>query len=224
MAQRWCSIRRTRRLFPFIERIFADAGYQGPRPPRPSQRPAPGNSRSSSATSCTTSSSCPNAGSSSEPSPGSAATAASRATSSATPNRRRLRPSRHDPHHAPTLDQANSLFLNPNFLDRLLDRHPPDDWLPNPSLQPADGIFKSGPSPGMPGWSNRRRDRAPRLGSAEIAFIKAHLAQGSCWNQWQPDAHHAGAGSGGGRSSAINRKISVNSILGTATSAIWNAT
>ena len=25
------SIRRTRRLFPFVERIFADAGYQGPR-------------------------------------------------------------------------------------------------------------------------------------------------------------------------------------------------
>ena len=34
-------------------------------------------------------------------------------------NRRRLRPSRHDPHHAPTLDQASSFILNPNFLDRL---------------------------------------------------------------------------------------------------------
>jgi hypothetical protein len=41
-----------------------------------------------------------------------------------------------------------------------LSRHPPDDWLPNPSLQPADGIFKSGPSPGMPGCSSRRRDRS----------------------------------------------------------------
>jgi hypothetical protein len=37
-------------------------------------------------------------------------------------------------------------------------------------------------------------------------------------------AVHAGAGSGGGRSSAISRRISANSILGTATSAIWKAT
>jgi transposase len=28
---RWVLDRRTRRLFPFIERIFADAGYQGPK-------------------------------------------------------------------------------------------------------------------------------------------------------------------------------------------------
>jgi site-specific DNA recombinase len=33
--------------------------------------------------------------------------------------RRRLRSPRHDPHHAQTLDQVSSLFLNPNFLDRL---------------------------------------------------------------------------------------------------------
>jgi hypothetical protein len=45
-----------------------------------------------------------------------------------------------------------------------LSRHPPDDWLPNPSLQPADGIFTSGPSPGMPGCSNRRRDRGAAFG------------------------------------------------------------
>src|SRR6266404_6583132 len=44
------------------------------------------------------------------------------------------------------------------------NRHPPDDWLPNPRLLPDDGIFKSGPSPGMPGWSNRRRDRGAALG------------------------------------------------------------
>jgi len=37
-----------------------------------------------------------------------------------TANRRGLRPSRHGPPHAPTLDQASSLFLNPNFMDRLL--------------------------------------------------------------------------------------------------------
>ena len=83
---------------------------------------------------------------------------------------------------------------------------------------------RAGPRPECQDGPTAGEIGAPRLGSAEIAFIKAHLAQGSCWNQWQPDAHHAGAGSGGSRSSAINRKISVNSILGTATSAIWNAT
>src|SRR5665213_3219842 len=36
------------------------------------------------------------------------------------PIRRGVRPSRHDPHHAPTLEPATSLLLNPNFLDRLL--------------------------------------------------------------------------------------------------------
>ena len=45
-----------------------------------------------------------------------------------------------------------------------LSRHPPDDRLPNPSLQPADGIFKSWPSPGMPGCSIRRRDRGAAFG------------------------------------------------------------
>ena len=35
-------------------------------------------------------------------------------------NRRRLRPPRHDPHHAQTLDQTKPLLMNPFFLDRLL--------------------------------------------------------------------------------------------------------
>ena len=41
------------------------------------------------------------------------------ATSSVTHDRRRLRPSRHDPPHASALDQANPLLMNPYFLDRL---------------------------------------------------------------------------------------------------------
>ena len=77
--------RRMRRLFPFIERIFADAGYQGPKMAKSSPRPVAGRSRSSSAPICTASSSCRNDGSSSGPSPGSAATAVSRATSNVTP-------------------------------------------------------------------------------------------------------------------------------------------
>src|SRR6202035_579055 len=74
--------RRTRCLFPFIERIFADAGYQDHAPRKPLPAPAVGCSRSSSATNCTSSSSCPSAGSSNEPWPGLAAIAAWRVISS----------------------------------------------------------------------------------------------------------------------------------------------
>ena len=81
---RRCST-RTRRLFPFIERIFADAGYQGPKMAKAAAKTGRWTSRSSSATMPIASSSCPSAGSSSAPSHGSATTAASRATSSATP-------------------------------------------------------------------------------------------------------------------------------------------
>ena len=77
-------LREARRLFPFIERIFADAGYQGQKMEAPSPTPAPGILRSSAAATCTASSFFPNAGSSSALSPGSAATAAWRATSSVT--------------------------------------------------------------------------------------------------------------------------------------------
>jgi hypothetical protein len=75
--------RRTRRLFPFIERVFADAGYQGPKTAAATAKTGTGRWRSSSAANCIASSSCPNGGSSSEPSHGSVITDASRATSSA---------------------------------------------------------------------------------------------------------------------------------------------
>ena len=76
--------RRTRRFFPFIKFIFADAGYRGQKTAAAiaktgtwkRHRPAPMN--------CIASPSCPNAGSSSERSPGSATVGASPATSSAT--------------------------------------------------------------------------------------------------------------------------------------------
>ena len=78
--------RRTRRLFPFIERIFADGGYQGPKAAQPRLERAHGRSRSSNAPRKPTASrSCPNAGSSSELSPGSVVSAVWPATSSAMP-------------------------------------------------------------------------------------------------------------------------------------------
>jgi len=71
---------RITRRFPFLERIFADGGYQGPRVPPPLRA----RSRSSSAP-MPVSSSSPSAGSSSAPSPGPASTAVSPAMSSAPP-------------------------------------------------------------------------------------------------------------------------------------------
>ena len=44
--------------------------------------------------------------------------------------RRGVYPSRNDPHHAPTVDQPNSLLLNPNFLDRLLSSFLPAKTTP----------------------------------------------------------------------------------------------
>jgi hypothetical protein len=66
----------TRALFPFLERIFADGGYQGPRPAAAAAATGNGSLKSSSAMSCTSSLCYPSGGSSSEPSPGSAAIAA----------------------------------------------------------------------------------------------------------------------------------------------------
>src|SRR6266404_2600671 len=78
-------------------------------------------------------------------------------------------------------------------------RHPPDDWLPNPSLLPDDGIFKSGPSPGIPGCSNRRRDRGAAFGKlrnclhqgAPLSWVLLELMateRASCcsWIRWRP--------------------------------------
>src|SRR5262245_3483034 len=54
-----------------------------------------------------------------------------------------------------------------------------------------------------------------RAGSVDIAFIKTHLSLGFRWNSCRRPVH-VGAGSGGGRSSAISRGISANSLLVTA--------
>jgi IS5 family transposase len=69
-------LRQARRSFPCIERIFADAGYQGPRAAQAAARLAAGPSRSSNTPIFTSSSSSPSAGSSNEPSLGPAVTSA----------------------------------------------------------------------------------------------------------------------------------------------------
>jgi hypothetical protein len=68
--------RRTRRLFPFIERIFADGGYQGPKATAAAARTGTGKSKSSNGlTPQSASRSCRNDGLSNERSPGSVASA-----------------------------------------------------------------------------------------------------------------------------------------------------
>ena len=63
----------------------------------------------------------------------------------------------------------------------------------------------------------RRAPKMPNLLSSRrtssVGFARTHDNQ----------RLHAGAGSGGGRSSAISRRMSPNKFLGMATSAIWNA-
>ena len=56
-----------------------------------------------------------------------------------------------------------------------------------------------------------------RAGNSEKISIKAHLPPGPCSTSFSRPGH-AGAGSGGGRRSAISRRISTNSVLGTVTS------
>jgi hypothetical protein len=111
--------RRTRCLFPFIERIFADAGYQGPRAARAAartgrwvfeivKRNAAQIRRIAQALDRRT-----NPGLDQPQSPLGTRFRALR------PHRRCLRQTGHDPHHAPTPDPGNSFNLNRNFPDRL---------------------------------------------------------------------------------------------------------
>jgi hypothetical protein len=75
------------------------------------------------------------------------------------------------------------------------------------------------------GLSRANADDGGAFGARNVNFVvaKSHLSRGSRWHScsW---SFHAGAGVGGGRSSAISRKISSNICRGMATSAIWKAT
>ena len=84
-------------------------------------------------------------------------------------NRRRLRSPRHDPYHAPALDQTKSLSLNPYFLDRLSRKICPknqtafgyqDEAL---GVHPQEDIFRPGREPARPA-----REAAGRLAALPV--------------------------------------------------------
>jgi hypothetical protein len=93
-------LRQARRLFPFVERIIGDAGYQGPK------------MATATALSC-----CPSAGLSSAPSAGSAATGDWPATSNGTVASLPPSSAWPYPHHAQT-PRSKALRMNQNFPDR----------------------------------------------------------------------------------------------------------
>jgi transposase len=103
--------RRTRRLFPFIKRIFADAGYQGPKCAAAVAKTGTWRLEIVKRNELHRFVVLPKRW------------IVERSLAWISHNRRQFRrcfrPPRHDPHLAPTLDQAMSVLLNPNFLDQL---------------------------------------------------------------------------------------------------------
>ena len=70
----------------------------------------------------------------------------------------------------------------------------------------------------------RHEARALPCGSVrQLSVVHGHTSPVGLPSMVAPDAH-AGIGGDRGRSSVISRRISANSVLGTATSAIWKAT
>ena len=121
------------------------------------------------------------------------------------------------------IDHGNLSRLVKALRDAELIRHPPDDRLFGARLTPGAGIGKPEPRRERPDRPEGGKIGAARGGSSDIVLAKAHLSRCSRWNSCRRPVH-AGAGGGCGRSSAISHRISANSILGMATSAIWKAT
>ena len=100
---------------------------------------------------------------------------------------------------------------------------PPDERLFGARLTPGTGIGKPEPRRERPNVPEAGSIGTLRAGNSNLVLAKTHLSLGFRWNSCRRPVH-AGAGSGGGRSSAISRRISAKSLLVTATSAIWKAT
>jgi hypothetical protein len=110
--------RKTRRLFPFIERIYGDGGYQGPKAATAAAKTGRWTIEIVARLAISSGSRlCPSAGSSSGRWPGSADFAASRFRA-LRQNCRRLNSPRHDPHHAEAA-RRKPFIMNPNFTDGL---------------------------------------------------------------------------------------------------------
>jgi transposase len=100
--------RCTRRLFPFIERIYGDGGYRGPKAATGAAQVQSDNVPMLSSLDRRTHLRLDQL----LPAPGARLRALRQ-------NRRRLHPSRHDPHHAQAAC-CKSFVMNPNFADGLL--------------------------------------------------------------------------------------------------------
>ena len=114
-------LRRSRRLFPFVERIFADGGYRGPKMAAAVAKTGAWRLQIVKRTDAHRFVVLPKRWVVERTfawiSPQPPARPRFRALR---PHRRRLRPPRHDPHHAATPDPPNPLLVNSNFIDQLL--------------------------------------------------------------------------------------------------------
>lgn len=111
--------RRTRRLFPFIERIFADAGYQGMKAATAVAKSGTWRLEIVKRNELHRFVVLPKRWIVERTLAWISHHRRRARLRAIRANRRRLHPPRHDPHHAPTLGQPNSLLMNRNFLDRL---------------------------------------------------------------------------------------------------------
>lgn len=118
-------LHKSRRAFPFIERIYADGGYQGPKLAAAVARTGAWKLEIVKRSDAHRFVVLPKRwiverspelveGRLDQPQPSPRAR-----LRALRPHRRRLRPPCHDPHHAPAPDQARALATNLNFLDRL---------------------------------------------------------------------------------------------------------
>jgi len=109
----------------------------------------------------------------------------------------------------------NAYGLRPEILP---NRHPPDDGLVEAEIAACNGFWQCQTlDAGL--WCTQAGDiGAPSAENADLVVVQSPLVFDRTQNNRAP---YAGAGSGGGRSSAINRRMSPNKFPGMATSAIW---
>jgi hypothetical protein len=99
-------------------------------------------------------------------------------------------------------------------------RHPPDDDLVAAEIAAFDGFWQCQfPHTGL-SCTQARDIGAPSAENADFVVIQTHLSPLVFDRTQNNQALHVDTAAGGGRSSAISRRISANRFLGMATSAI----